>query len=146
MKQKFEALVTGLCELKNLVDPAPFIQGAPMKVSGVMCSLIHNEQSNPDRFFLYVVFGYAPHGKEAQVFKALLQQNHVGFEGRGSGFCISATTGKVGHVVSIALDDATPNELASSMAYYAEKAIYWKETYFLEKRPCRSFRTTHFPK
>ena len=145
MKQKFEELVIGLCALKNLTDPAPFIQGAPMKVNGTMCSLIYNERSNPERLFLYVVFGYAPYDKEALVFKALLQQNHAGFEGRGPGFCISATTGKVGHVVSIALSEVTPDDLASSMAYYADKAALWRETFFLEKKRRRTLRTGSIP-
>ena len=140
MRQKFEELVKNLCILKNLPDPAPFIDGAPMRVNGTMCSLIYDEKSMPDNLFIYVVFGYAPHNKEAMVFKALLQQNHAGFEGRGPGFCISATSGKVGHVVSIVLDDATPDELASSMAYYADKAATWRKTFFLEKRRSRSFR------
>lgn len=145
MKQKFDELVAGLCALKNLPDPAPFIDGAPMRVNGTMCSLIYNEKTTPDRLFLYVVFGYAPHNKEALVFKALLQQNHAGFEGRGPGFCISATSGKVGHVISIGLTETTPNELASSMAYYAEKAATWRETFFLEKRRSRSFRANIIP-
>jgi hypothetical protein len=142
MKQKFKDLVNGLCVLKNLTDPVPFIEGAPMNVNGTMCSLIYNEKSSPEQLFLYVVFGYAPHNKEALVFRALLQQNHVGFEGRGPGFCISATTGKVGHVVSIALDEATPDNLARSMAYYANKASSWRETFFLEKRPSASLRAS----
>ncbi|MBC7502295.1 MAG: CesT family type III secretion system chaperone [Herminiimonas sp.] len=141
MKKKFEELVTGLCALKNLPSHLPFIDGAPMRVNGTMCSLLYNERSNPERFFLYVVFGYAPHDREAMVFKALLQQNHAGYEGRGSGFCISATSGKVGYSVSIALSETTPNELASSMAYYAALAATWRETFFLEKRRRRSFRS-----
>lgn len=137
MKNKFEELVKGLCILKNLGDPVPHINGAPINVNGTMCVLIYNEAKDADRFFLYVIFGYAPQGSEALVLKTLLQYNHDGYEGSGPGFCISATTGKVGHVISVQLDDARPDQLASSMAYYADKAAGWRETFFLRARPTR---------
>ena len=101
MRKKFEKLVRELCALKGLDNPDAYIEGAPIDVNGVMCALIHNEKNSPDRFFMYVVFGYVPQGKEATVFRELLRHNHVGFEGRGPGFCISANTGKVGHVIQL---------------------------------------------
>ncbi|MGZ3239756.1 MAG: CesT family type III secretion system chaperone [Burkholderiaceae bacterium] len=132
MRNKFEALVTGFCKLKNLDNPRQYIDGGPINVNDTKCKLIYDEKNSPDRLFLYVVFGYAPPEKEAVVFATLLRQNHVGFEGRGPGFCISAKTGKIGYVVSISLGDARPDQLASSMVYYANKAAEWRETFFLK--------------
>ena len=141
MKKEFEELVKGLCALKNLGDPHAHINGAPISVNGTMCVLIYNQARAADRFFLYVIFGYAQQGCEGEVLKTLLQHNHVSFDGSGPGFCISATTGKVGHVVSIKLRDARPEQLASSMAYYASKAVGWRETFFLKELPTSHHRS-----
>lgn len=134
MKQRFEDLVTGFCSLKQLGDPEPFIHGEPINVNGVRCTLIYNEQINSDQMYMYIAFDYAPHEQEGAIYKLLLQQNHTGFAGKGPGFCISPTTGMVGYVIRIDLDEVTPNKLASSLTYYADKAIEWKETFFLDKR------------
>ena len=133
MKKIFEQIITELCVLKHLGDPTPFLKGAPINVNGSMCTLIYDDASRPDRLFLYVVFGYAASGLEAAIFETLLRQNHVGFEGRGPGFCLSATSGKVGHVIHFDLFNTDADQLASAMVYYANKAEEWRRTYFLPR-------------
>ncbi|OGB24788.1 MAG: hypothetical protein A3I66_21145 [Burkholderiales bacterium RIFCSPLOWO2_02_FULL_57_36] len=131
MKKAFEELVTTLCALKELGAPAPYIGGSPFDVDGSMCTLIYNALVNRDQFFLYVVFGYAPRDKEALVFERLLQKNLLEVDGRAPRFCLSANTGKVGCVISLGLADTTADQLAGSLAYHANKAAEWRETFFL---------------
>jgi hypothetical protein len=134
MKTEFQKLMTELCALKNMGEPDLFIHGAPFSVNGVEVSLIYNELIDKETMFMYTAFGAAPMDNEAQIYKTLLKQNHIGFCGKGPGFCISPTTGKVGYVLNLRVAEMNADRLASMMTYFADKANEWRSTYFLDQQ------------
>lgn len=135
--------MTDLCTLKNLGKAELFIHGAPIDVNGVAVSLIYNELIDQDTMFMYTAFGQAPQENEAQIYKALLKQNHIGFSGNGPGFCISPTTGQVGYVLNLRIGEMSADKVAGIMAFFAGKANEWRSTYFLGQQAPGS-RRPHF--
>lgn len=143
MKAKFRKLVADLCELKGIKDVEFIIHGAPIAVNGVSISLIYNELIRKDIVFMFTDFGDVPEENEAKIYKALLKQNHIGYSGNGPGFCMSPSTGRVGYVQNLRIDELTVDKLASTLVFFAGKALEWRNSFFLEQ-PAPGARRPHF--
>lgn len=131
MKQDFDAIVTALCNAEKLTQPQRLIDGDPMELHGVEFSLLYDEENDAQSIFLRVVFGHAPLKNETAIYQRLLQQNHIGFNGNGPGFCVSPVSGNVLYLMKLPLAQATPSFLASTLLYFAEKVKQWQADYFL---------------
>lgn len=143
--KSFEQLVTHFCAMKGLGDPEPVAKGAPVIVDGIEISLIYNETVDPAKASMLVTFGVAPMKNRGKIYKALLQENHIGFEGKGPGFCVSPATRQVMYVLHIRWGETMPDELANTMAYLAGKANEWKRTYFLNDPSRRAPKFGYLP-
>lgn len=143
MKQEFDAVVTALCNAEHLTQPQRLIDGDPMELHGVEFSFLYDEESDAQSLFLRVVFGHAPLKNETAIYQQLLQQNHLGFNGNGPGFCVSPVSGKVLYLLKLSLAQATPSFIASTMLYFAEKVKQWQTDYFLPPTPSTPSRNRH---
>ena len=133
MKQEFDAIVKALCDAEQLARPQPLIDGVAVELYGVEFSFLYDEEHDPQSMFLRIVFGHAPLINETAIYQQLLQQNHIGFNGNGPGFCVSPVSGKVLYLLRLPLAKATPSLLASTMLYFAEKVKQWRTDYFLPR-------------
>ena len=133
MKQKFNAVVEALCDAEQLAQPQRLIDGDAVELGGVEFSFLFDEDHDPQSMFLRVVFGHAPLKNETAIYQQLLQQNHIGFNGNGPGFCVSPVSGKVLYLLRLPLAKATPSLIAGTMLYFAEKVKQWQADYFLPR-------------
>ena len=147
MQQEFDAMVTAFCDAEHLTQPQRLIDGDAVELHGVEFSFLYDEEHDPQSMFLRIVFGHAPLKNETAIYQQLLQQNHIGFNGSGPGFCVSPVSGKVLYVLLLPLAQATPSLIAATMLYFAEKVQQWRVDYFLPRpipltsRP--AFHTVH---
>lgn len=125
MATNFGELIEGFCRLKQLENGDELAAGAPLNVNGACCSLIYNKTLAADVVFLYVEYAYAPLDRLAAIYKKLLRQNHLGFDGHGPGYCISPTTGKIVELTRLALPDLTPDRLAGTLVKHAARWQHW---------------------
>lgn len=132
MKDQFAAVVRAFCEAENFTQPERLLDGEPMELHGVEFSFMYEEEIAVDALHLRVVFGNAPLKDETAIYRALLNENHVGYCGNGPGFCVSPASGRVLYLLKMPLCDASPARLASTMLYFTDKVKEWRSTYFLK--------------
>ena len=133
MKSEFDRAMRALCEAESIAPAEPLMQGASIALDEVLFSFMYDEEVAADSLYLRVVFGEAPLHDETAIFKALLQQNHAAYRGRGAGFCIARSSGEVLYLHEISLAQATPALLTTTMRYFTGKVKAWQKSFYL---PC----------
>ena len=142
MASTFLKLIAGFCRLKKIDDDGTLAAGAPFNVNGAHCSLVHNDKMATDVVFLHVQYDYVPHESEAAIYKSLLRENHLHFDGHGPGFCISPTTGRIGQITRLDLARLTPDRLASVLVKHADRLAQWRDK---EWRTAQAFMDRRLP-
>jgi hypothetical protein len=151
MAKSYERLIRNLCKLIRFDEPERVLKQEPLYLDDVLFILIHDTDTDPNRIFLFAEFGHLPPDRAIPAMEALLQENHAGFDGHGSAFAISPTTGHVLYSLHLALTKTTPTNLAVRMAYLMKLAKEWRRTYFLDQpgtepapQSARAARRRHF--
>jgi hypothetical protein len=132
MAQCFDELMTKVCRLIGFKEPQRLIDGEAIFLNDVMFSIIHEQGIDPNRIYMFVSFGELPRENRIRVVEELLKENHS-FRGKGPGFTISPTTGKVVYALHVPLDKTGPTAFAGIMACLATAAGRWRETFFLDQ-------------
>jgi hypothetical protein len=127
-----DRLIREFCELLRLGDPASIATGAPLDVKGVTCSLTKARHDAANTLVLYCEFGAVPAGREAAVYQELLVQSYVGSPEGGVVFGFSAVARHVICMQSLAVRDFTAQRLGDVLHHMAEKAVEWRQSYFLK--------------
>ncbi|GAA4018733.1 hypothetical protein [Actimicrobium antarcticum] len=140
MQQQFNAVVHAFCRAEKFNAPERLIEGESVELHGVEFSFVYDEEICADAMHLRVVFGNAPLKDETAIFRALLNENHLGYTGKGPGFCVSPASGLVLYMLQLRLCDATPAQLAGTMLYFTGKVKEWRSTYFLKSAVRRERR------
>ena len=131
MKQQFDAVVRALCSVENIHDAQSLIEGESIELDGVEFAFLYDDEIAAEALHLKVVFGESPLEDETAIFKELLNQNHIGYAGKGPGFCLSPASGKVLYLLRLELQEATPALLVTTMSYFGAKVKEWQKTFFL---------------
>jgi hypothetical protein len=129
---QFTQLIEGFCKECGLDEPERILHGGPVAVGEVVFSLIYSEQVNPELMFVYCDFGEAPHDKEAEVYRILLEANMFLYTGSGPAFTISSETGRVVLAEHHRLDQLEPKGLREILIKMAGHATAWRTDYFLD--------------
>ena len=133
MKDSFRHLINDLCKAAGLADPKRVEQGESIQVDGVECAILHHDELAPDLAFAYVAFGAAPARDQARIYEMLLQQNYLGFAGKGPCFTISPISGHVVYVEHARIDQTSGRELLARLGHLAARAVEWRLNHFLEE-------------
>jgi hypothetical protein len=88
MAQSFDELITEVCAVIGFKEPQRLIDGEAIFLNDVMFSIIHEQEIDPNRIYIFVTFGQLPQKNRIKVVEELLKENH-GFRGKGPGFTIS---------------------------------------------------------
>lgn len=131
---KFAKLIEGFCAASGLDEPEKIVQGGPVEVGDVLFSLVHNETANPDLVYIYCDFGLVPQGREAEIYRTLLETNTFLYSGSGPTFAISPDTRRVILVDHQRLDAITPKGLREHMIKMQEHAMSWRLDFFLSEK------------
>ena len=132
MKTQFYELAKAFCAATQFEDVDYLVQGKSIDIDGIECALIYREEISEDTAFLHVDFGAPPHAQRAEIYQVLLEQNFIGFTGKGSSFAISPASGHVVYVEQLPLRKAVASEVADTFAHFAAKARAWREHHFLD--------------
>jgi hypothetical protein len=146
MAQSFDELITEVCAVIGFKEPQRLIDGEAIFLNDVMFSIIHEQEIDPNRIYIFVTFGQLPQKNRIKVVEELLKENH-GFRGKGPGFTISPVTGKVVYALHIPLDKTEPVAMANIMGSLATSACKWRETFLLDEpasAPGPASRRPHF--
>ena len=125
--QEFARLIEGFCEHCGLDEPERILQGGPVSVDDIVFSLIYSEQVDPDLLFLYTDYGEVPHGREAEVYRALLEMDLHLYTGRGPALTLSSESGRVVRADHCRLAEIKPQTLYAVMVKVAAEAKSWRE-------------------
>jgi hypothetical protein len=125
--QDFVRVIERFCEHCGLGDPTRILQGGAVAVDGIAFSLIYSEQVDPDLLFLYADYGEVPPGREAEVYRALLEMNLHVYTGRGPVLTLSADSGHVVRAEHCPLVDLKPQALYTAMVKIAGDAKAWRD-------------------
>lgn len=134
MECDYPALVSAFCESLRLERTQGVIEGEPFYVNDVMFTLVHDEPFDDEVMFMFVNFGDLPDEQRARVMAALLTQNLLCFAGRGTGFSISPTSGRVNLCVRLELATLSARWLVAAVKYLSRVALEWRADYFLDER------------
>ncbi|MDB5765074.1 MAG: hypothetical protein JWQ21_4069 [Herminiimonas sp.] len=136
-RKYFEKLIEEFCALGEVEGASGIVQGGPVAVNGVVFSLIYNEAVQKDVMFVYCDFGAAAIGREAEVYRALLETNLLLYPVNGPMYTVSPETGRVVFVNRYWLEHLNPQGLGNILAHLSDKAKNWREDQFLEVPPPR---------
>lgn len=127
-----EHLVREFCELMQLGDSESIARGAPLDVNGVTCSLTRSRHDESNTLLLYCEFGPVPAGRETAVYQELMVQSFVGSAEGGVVFGFSPVARHVICIQMLAAGSITARRLADVLHHMAEKALEWRQDYFLK--------------
>lgn len=127
-----DRLVREFCELLRLGDPESIARGAPLDVNGVTCSLIKSRHDEANTLVLYCEFGAMPSDREAAIWQELLVQNFVGSPEGGVVFGFSPVAKHVICMQTLSASEFSAQRLGDILHHMAEKALEWRQTYFLK--------------
>ncbi|HEX3139344.1 MAG TPA: CesT family type III secretion system chaperone [Rhizobacter sp.] len=127
-----ERLIREFCELLRLGDVESIARGAPLDVNGITCSLTKSRHDEANTVVLYCEFGMVPAGREAAVYQELLVQNFIGSPEGGVVFGFSPVAKHVICMQTLSASAVTARRLGDILHHMAEKAVEWRQTYFLK--------------
>jgi hypothetical protein len=131
MEQKFRQLIDEFCDLTGLEDPNAIAEGTSFNVDEVECAVIYQNHITQEDIYCYIDFGLPPGHQLNAVYAHLLKANYLRFASTRATFSLSPHTGHVILVVIVQLAEATGNILAEQFSYYAQRALTWRENFFL---------------
>ena len=127
-----EHLIREFCELLQLGDAESIARGAPLDVNGITCSLTKSRHDEANTVVLYCEFGTVPAGREMDVYLEILVQNFIGSPEGGVVFGFSPVAKHVVCMQTLLASAITARRLGDILQHMAEKAVEWRQTYFLK--------------
>jgi len=127
-----ERLIREFCELSRLGDVESIARGAPLDVNGITCSLTKSRHDEANTVVLYCEFGVVPAGRETAVCQELLVQSFIGSPEGGVVFGFSPVAKHVICMQTLLASAITARRLGDILHHMAEKAVEWRQTYFLK--------------
>jgi hypothetical protein len=133
--QTYPDLLQSIAMLRNLGEEDGEILRATggLWVDEVYFYLLEDEESDIDTVCVYAIFGVAPQEKEAEVLRAIMEENAAMFAFSGPIFMINSQDGNVMLAHRYALSLTTPEDMVSMMDFVAMEAMKWRKTYYLEE-------------
>ncbi|MES2842153.1 MAG: CesT family type III secretion system chaperone [Pseudomonadota bacterium] len=129
MNPNFEKLATAFATKAGL-DPKHIIEGGAFDASGTLCSLLHDSQLDPDRFFVYADLGAPPGDKKELAYLNLLKQNYDAFAVANSRFSISPTNGHAIFTISLNANTTTLDQLVNEIKGAVSLSQEWQKSSF----------------
>lgn len=128
-------LLRSIALLRNLddADSESLQMTGGMWVEDVYFYLLEDEDPELDAVCVYCVFGMAPPEKEAEVLRAILQENAAMFLYSGPSFMINAQDGNVLLSHRYSLSVTTPEDLLNVIESLAVEALKWRESFYLDE-------------
>jgi hypothetical protein len=114
-------------------DARQIAERGALAIDGILFSFVHDDKISPNLLLAYCDFGEVLKGKEAQIYKALMEINLAMYIGAGPTFGISPQTGRIVLALSHALDGLNIDKLRNSLGEIADWAKQWRATHFLTR-------------
>lgn len=135
MKKDYEKLVEDFCRLCGVDEVQQVTTGEAVDVDDVNFSLSYDEKAAADRVSVYCDYGPVPEGREAEVYRALLETNLFIYASDSAVFSLSPETGRVVCATRFALKPLSAEELRGVMTFLSQKAKEWRQHYFDTSTP-----------
>ena len=131
MLRQFHQLVQDFCALTCLDDHHAIAKGSSFCVDDIECALVYLDSITPDIVYCYIDFGLPPPQRCTEVYEKMLEAKYLQLGSSNTAFTVSPSTGHVILVNSLALLGATAEILADLFSYQAQRAVEWRDHYFL---------------
>jgi hypothetical protein len=125
--ERYQALVTELCEIIDLPDPQAVFDRGWIEVEGFEVLLAHYE-NDPSAMYLNFHFGIVTAGRTLTVFRLMLEANLTVYAQDQAQLGIHPDTSGIVLIVRVPMtDDINGQWLADTLTHYAEHGRHWSE-------------------
>jgi len=129
MKEQFIKIATEFAT-KAKLDPKFIIDGGAFDANGTLCSVLFDENINPNECFLYCDMGPVPGQGTEPALRNLLAQNYDAYAVAEARFSISPANGHAVYTVAIDLTHATGDTLLNEIKGATELGDEWRKSSF----------------
>jgi Tir chaperone protein (CesT) family len=125
-EEKYVALVTDFCLLKNLQNPQAVLGGEEFLLHGSAFKLCHVAAVQPGILCVQCNFGTIPPDREEEAYTSLLQLNAVRYESTAPMMALQSETGMVTGSSRIRLENLAAPVLDELLRRLAADAARWR--------------------
>lgn len=123
--QAYEDLLSAFAARVGL-DPRAFLKTQELVIEGLHIGLTYAGQGGAGDLLYFANLGAPAAGREAVVYKALLQANHMWAGTGGATLGVQMDTGNVVLAGQLDFRELGPEGLAGLLDAFAETAIFWR--------------------
>ncbi|MGE0350055.1 CesT family type III secretion system chaperone [Hydrogenophaga sp.] len=129
MKEQFIKIATDFAT-KAKLDAKFVIDGGAFDANGTLCSILFDENINPNECFLYCDMGSVPGQGAESALRNLLAQNYDAYAVAAARFSVSPANGHAIYTVAIDLAHATGDTLLNEIKGATELGDEWRKSSF----------------
>ncbi|WP_334190564.1 CesT family type III secretion system chaperone [Noviherbaspirillum sp.] len=137
-RSDYDKLIMDFCSVCQMEGADSILAGGPVSINDVTFSLNYSEELEENLVLIFCDFGLPAAGREAEVYRALMETNLLLYMLNGPLFSISPDTGRVLFVNRCWLQQLTPVKLRDLLVQFATQAKDWRTHQLLDKPPLRS--------
>ena len=131
-QEKYYNLIMAYGALTGISEPIKIIDGSPICINNITCSLVYNHGTHPDHLFIYADLGAFTKKPDQNAHLALLSANTKLYLDYGICLSLSPANGNAVFCFKLPLDKLTAEDLQERLKAATEAAVTWKETYLTE--------------